>query len=58
MGALREVKGQSEWVMKVVDNRGQRERGCYSLGERKSRHSGWWGSQTNAGGRQKENSIP
>ena len=40
MEAPREVKGQSEWVMKVTDKWGQRERECYLLGEKKSRHSG------------------
>ena len=34
----------------------QKERGCYSAGE-KSRHCGWWGGQTNEGGREKEDVI-
>ena len=42
MEAPREVKGQSEWVMKVTEKGRQRERGCYSVAEKKSRHSGWW----------------
>ena len=33
MEAPREVRGESEWVMKVTDKLGQRERGCYSVGE-------------------------
>ena len=31
--------------MKVTDKWGQRERGCYSVGEEKNRHSGWWGDR-------------
>ena len=54
MEALREMRGESEWVMKVTDKWGQRERGCYLVREQKSRHSGWWGWQTNAGGKEKE----
>ena len=45
MGARREVKDQLEWVMKVTDKWVQRERGCYSLGKKKSRHSGWSGDR-------------
>ena len=54
MEAPMEVRGVSEWVMKVTDKWGQRERGYYSVGEQKCRHSGWWGWQTNAGGKEKE----
>ena len=43
MEAPREVRGESEWMMKVADKRGQIERGCYSVEEQKSRHSDWWG---------------
>ena len=43
MEAQREVRGESEWMMKVIDSLRQRERGCYSVGEQKSRHGGWWG---------------
>ena len=40
-GADRSTKaGESEWVLKVTDKWGQRERGCYSAREQKSRHSG------------------
>ena len=38
-----EVKGESEWAMKVTDKWVQKERGCYYVGEQKSGHSGWWG---------------
>ena len=43
MEAQREVRGESEWMMKVIDSLRQRERGCYLVREQKSRHSGWWG---------------
>ena len=43
MKAPREVRGESEWVMKGTDKWGQRERGCCSVGQQKNRHSGWWG---------------
>ena len=33
MEAPREVRGESEWVMKVTDKWGQTERGCYSAEE-------------------------
>ena len=39
--ALGEVKGQSEWMTRVTDKWEQRERGRYSLREKKNRHSGW-----------------
>ena len=55
MEAPKEVKGQPEWVVKVTDKWGQRERGCYSAGEKKSTHSGWCEWQVNAGGKEKEN---
>ena len=41
MESPREVKGPSEWVIKVMDKWRQRETGCYSVGEKKGRHSGW-----------------
>ena len=40
MEAPREVRGESEWVMKMTDKWVGRERGCYSAGEQKSRQSG------------------
>ena len=45
MESSREVKDLSEWVVKVTDKWGQRERGCYLVGEKKGRHSGWWGDR-------------
>ena len=39
----RTADSESEWVMEGTDKWGQRERGCYSVGEQNSRHSGWWG---------------
>ena len=58
MEAPREVRGESEWVMKATDKWGQRKRGCYSVGEQKSRQRGWWEWQTNAGGMVKKNAQP
>ena len=43
MEAPVEERVEPEWVMEVTDKWGQRERGCYSVREQKSRHSGWWG---------------
>ena len=56
MEAAREVKGQSEWVMKVTDKWGQGDRGYYSVGEKKSRHSGWWDDR-HRGCKEKEDVI-
>ena len=42
MKAPREVRGESEWVMKVTEKWGQREKGSYSVGQQKSRHNGRW----------------
>ena len=45
MGASTEVKGQSEWMMNVIDKWGQRERRCYSLGEWVVEVTDKWGAK-------------